>query len=247
MIRGHLAEFGIVAPVGREGLYRLIGIIEDNANASITDLTRLSLRHLVDQYRLLQTQVLDLDRQIMKAHRANALSKRLATIPGIGPLAASALAASIGDASAFKSGRSLAAFLGLVPKQSSSGGKERLGGISKRGDGYLRWLLVEGAMAVVRYAKRHGTRRPWLVQLLARRPAKTAIVALANKMARVAWALMTSKEVYREPSLKAAYRFRVTSRSTGWKGHLSNHAMSDRPSRISQTQLPPSAQSACFR
>ena len=140
----------------------------------------------------------------MKAHRANALSKRLATIPGIGPLAESALAASIGDASAFKSGRSLAAFLGLVPKQSSSGGKERLGGISKRGDGYLRWLLVAGAMAVVRYAKRHKTRRPWLVQLLARRPAKTAIVALANKMARVAWALMTSKEVYREPSLKAA-------------------------------------------
>jgi len=204
VIRGHLAEFGIVAPVGREGLYRLIGIIEDSADTSITDLTRVSLRHLADQYRLLQAQVLDLDRQIMKVHRANALSKRLATIPGIGPLAASALAASIGDASAFKSGRSLAAFLGLVPRQSSSGGKERLGGISKRGDGYLRWLLVAGAMAVVRYAKRHGTRRPWLVQLLARRPAKTAIVALANKMARVAWALMTSGETYREPSLKAA-------------------------------------------
>ena len=178
--------------------------IEDGADPSITDLTRISLRHLADQYRLLQAQILDLDRQIMKAHRADALSKRLATIPGIGPLTASALAASIGDASVFKSGRSLSAFLGLVPRQSSSGGKDRLGRISKRGDGYLRWLLVAGAMAVVRYAKRHGTHRPWLVQLLARRPAKTAIVALANKMARMAWALMISGETYREPSLKTA-------------------------------------------
>jgi transposase len=203
-IRSHLAEFGITAPVGREGLYRLIGLIDDIADPALTDLTRISLRHLVDQYRLLQVQILDLDRQIMKVHRSNELSKRLATIPGIGPLAASALAATIGNASAFKSGRSLAAFLGLVPRQSSTGGKDRLGRITKRGDGYLRWLLVAGAMAVVRYAQRHGTRRPWLVQLLARRPAKTAIVALANKMARMAWALMTSGESYREPKLKTA-------------------------------------------
>jgi transposase len=125
-IRSHLAEFGITAPVGREGLYRLIGLIDDIADPALTDLTRISLRHLVDQYRLLQVQILDLDRQIMKVHRSNELSKRLATIPGIGPLAASALAATIGNASAFKSGRSLAAFLGLVPRQSSTGGKDRL-------------------------------------------------------------------------------------------------------------------------
>ncbi len=203
-IRAHLGEFGIVAPIGRNGLYRLIEIIEDEEDVTITDIARHCLAHLADQYRLLQDQILDLDRQINKSHRASEVSRRLATIPGIGPLAASALVATIGNASAFKSGRSLAAFLGLVPRQSSSGGKDRLGRISKRGDGYLRWLLVAGAMAVVRYAQRHGARRPWLVQLLARRPGKTAIVALANKMARMAWALMVSGETYREPEAQAS-------------------------------------------
>ena len=115
-------------------------------------------------------------------------------IPGVGPLLASALVASVPDPHAFKSGRNLAAWVGLVPKQNSSGGKERLGGITKQGDRYLRQLLVVGALAVVRYAERHGTRRPWLVQLLARRPTKVATVALANKTARIAWAIMTSGE-----------------------------------------------------
>jgi len=201
-IRAHLSEFGITAPIGRNGLHRLIEIIEDREDVSITDITRHCLAHLADQYHLLQRQILDLDRQINKSHRASEMSRRLATIPGIGPLAASALVATIGDASAFRSGRSLAAFLGLVPRQSSSGGKEKLGKISKRGDAYLRWLLVAGAMAVVRYVQRHGTRRPWLVQLLARRSGKTAIVALANKMARMAWALMVSGEAYREPEIQ---------------------------------------------
>jgi transposase len=120
-------------------------------------------------------------------------------IPGVGPLLASALVATVGDPKAFKNGRSLAAWIGLVPRQNSSGGKERLGGITKQGDRYLRQLLVLGALAVVRYAERNGTRRPWLVHLMARRATKVATVALANKTARMAWKIMTSGESYREP------------------------------------------------
>lgn len=159
---------------------------------------------LVQQYRLLQDQVLEMDRQVIRLHRSLEVSRRLETIPGVGPLLASALTATIGDASSFKSGRSLAAFLGLVPRQNSSGGKERLGHISKRGDHYLRWLLVAGAMAVIRYAQQHGTRRPWLVKLLERRAPKIAAVAMANKMARIAWALMTRGGVYMEPTPEVA-------------------------------------------
>jgi transposase len=117
---------------------------------------------------------------------------------------AAQLAATIADPAAFKTGRDLAAWIGLVPKQNSSGGKERLGSISKAGNRYLRQMLVVGAMAVIRYAERHGTRRPWLIQLMQRRSAKVAAVALANKMARVIWALMTSGERYREPAVAGA-------------------------------------------
>jgi transposase len=123
-------------------------------------------------------------------------------IPGIGPLLASAFVATIADPAVFKSGRSLAAWIGLVPRQNSSGGKERLGGITKAGNRYLRQMLVVGAMAVIRYAARHGTRRPWLVQLLARKTTKVSAIALANKTARIVWALMTSGERYHEPSAK---------------------------------------------
>jgi len=203
-IRAHLAEFGITESLGREGLARLIDMIVTGKDGRITEIIRRAMMCLVDQYRLLQYQILDLDRQVMAWHRSSETSKRLATIPGIGPLAASALVASVGNASSFKNGRSFAAFIGLVPRQSSSGGKERLGKISKRGDHYLRWLLVVGSLAVIRYAQRHGTRRPWLVKLLQRRTAKIAAVALANKLARIAWVLMTRGGAYREPVPQAA-------------------------------------------
>ena len=198
-IRAHLAEFGITESIGRMGLYRLIDMIVAGEDERITEVTRRAMMPLVEQYHLLKKQILDLDRQVMAWHRSSDVSKRLATIPGIGPLTASALVASVGDASNFKNGRSLAAFVGLVPRQSSSGGKERLGKISKRGDHYLRWLLVVGGLAVIRYAQRHGTRRPWLVKLLQRRTTKIAAVAMANKMARIAWVLMTRGGEYREP------------------------------------------------
>ncbi len=127
--------------------------------------------------------------------------RRLMEIPGVGPLLASAVVASVPDPAVFRSGRDLSAWIGLVPRQNSSGGKERLGSISKAGHGYLRQMLVVGAMAVVRYAERNGTKRPWLVQLLARRKAKVAAVALANKTARTIWAMMNSGEHYREPQI----------------------------------------------
>jgi transposase len=149
-------------------------------------------------------QALKTDRLILASARATEVGRRLMAVPGVGPVLASAMVASVPDPHAFRSGRNLSAWIGLVPKQNSSGGKERLGGINKQGNRYLHQLLVIGALAVIRYAERHGTKRPWLVQLMARRTTKVAAVALANKMARMIWAIMTSGQAYREPVLQAA-------------------------------------------
>lgn len=196
-IRGHMAEFGLIAPIGREGLCSLVAVIETDER--MPEEARACLTLLAEQLRLVNEQVLETDRRIRTSARATEVGRRLMQIPGVGPLLASALVATVADPKAFKNGRSLAAWIGLVPRQNSSGGKERLGGITKQGDRYLRQLLVVGALSVVRYAERNGTRRPWLVQLLARRATKVATVALANKTARMAWKIMTSGESYREP------------------------------------------------
>jgi len=157
------------------------------------------------QLRMLKAQILAFDRRIIAWHRSNPTSKRLDQVPGIGPALATALVASVPDAKVFRSGRDFSAWIGLVPKQHSSGGKERLGSISKQGDRYLRGLFTAGALAVIRYAKMHGTEhRPWLTTLLARRPTKVAAIALANKLARIAWAMMARGERYLEPAALAA-------------------------------------------
>jgi transposase len=164
--------------------------------------------------RVLKVQILEFDRRIIAWHRSSATSKRLDAIPGVGPALATALVASVADANAFRSGRDFSAWVGLVPKQNSSGGKDKLGSISKQGDRYLRSLFTAGALAVIRYAKIHGTgHRPWLTSLLARRPTKVAAIALANKLARMAWAMMARNECYKNPPLLR--RERDHSRSSG--------------------------------
>jgi transposase len=184
-IRGHMAEYGLVAPVGRNGLQRLIAIIADPSDERLRAMARSSLIILASQLQLVNDQVLENDRRVRVSARSTDIGRRLMEVPGVGPVLASAIMASVPDPTAFRSGRDLAAWIGLVPKQNSSGGKEKLGGITKQGDRYLRQLLVVGALSVIRYAQRHGTRRPWLVSLLSRRSPKIAAVALANKMARM--------------------------------------------------------------
>ncbi len=203
-IRGHMAEFGVVAPVGRKGILALTDTLSDEADNRVPIEARCCLQMLAAQLRLVNAQILENDRKIMASAKATDVGRRLMGIPGVGPLLASAFVATVPDPHAFRSGRNLAAWIGLVPKQNSSGGKERLGGITKQGNRYLRQMLVLGALAVIRYAERHGTSRPWLVRLMARRPTKIAAVALANKTARVIWAIMTSGQPYREPELRAA-------------------------------------------
>nr|WP_226895874.1 IS110 family transposase [Polymorphobacter sp. PAMC 29334] len=203
-LRAHLSEFGIVAAIGRGGIEQLLAVLADPNDARVPPDARLCLEMLAAQLAVVKSQILDNDRRIRESARETEVGRRLMEIPGVGPVIASAFVAAVGDPAVFKSGRNLAAWIGLVPKQNSSGGKERLGGITKAGNSYLRQMLVVGSMAVIRTAERHGTRRPWVLQLLARRSKKVAAVALANKMARIIWALMTNGERYRDPVVATA-------------------------------------------
>ncbi len=198
-IRGHCAEFGIVAP---QGARRAVELVEQvgRAEVSLPELARSVLLTLIDQLGALATQIRTLERRLLAWHRHDQASQRLATIPGVGIITATALSAAVTDPSIFRSGREFAAFLGLVPRQNSSGGKDRLGRISKMGDGYLRKLLVVGATSVIRRA-RTGTAgaAPWIRSLLERRPARVVTVAMANKTARIVWAVLARGDIYRAP------------------------------------------------
>lgn len=200
-LRAHLAELGIVAEEGRDGLAKLVAIIsQDSTLQSLPRAMLDALQSLVAQLASLQRQIGELDRCLQAQHRASDTSRRLESVPGIGVIGATALAATVTDASVFKSGRDLAAWIGLVPRQNSTGGKQRLGSISKQGDRYLRRLLVVGAMAVVQHARRHPEKHPWIMKLLARKSAKLVAVAVANKLARIAWAIMAKGGTYRAPT-----------------------------------------------
>jgi len=204
-IRAHLAEFGITAPVGRKGVEELLNVIANPNDKRVPEIARACLLAFRAQLRRLKEQILEFDRMIRAWHRSSERSQQLDDCPGVGPALATALIATVADPKSFRSGRNFSAWIGLVPKQHSSGGKNRLGSISKQGDRYLRGLFVAGALAVIRYAKIRGTKhRPWLAALLARRPTKVAAIALANKIARMTWAMMTRGERYKEPVALAA-------------------------------------------
>jgi transposase len=191
--------------VGRKGVEQLLAVVTDASDQRVPEVARACIAALGTQLHRLKKQILEFDRMIMAWHRSNETSRRLDELPGVGPALATALVASVADPKAFRSGRDFSAWIGLVPKQRSSGGKDKLGSISKQGDRYLRSLFTAGALAVIRYAKLHGTKhRPWLAALLARRPTKVAAIALANKIARMAWAMMAKGERYREPVALAA-------------------------------------------
>lgn len=196
-IRGLLSEFGITIPQGIRAIAGRVPEILEDAENGLPGTMRQLINRLADNLKEMDRQVNELEAQIRRWHRENAASRKLAEIPGIGPITASAIVASVGDAREFKNGRQIAAWLGLVPRQSSSGGKQTLLGISKRGNTYLRTLLIHGARAVARFAESKDEPNKWLVGLMARRNKNVAAVALANKNARIAWALLAKDRMFR--------------------------------------------------
>jgi transposase len=200
-LRAHLAELGIVAAQGRDGIKELLTLIASEQDARLPVDAHTSLVVLAAELQAMQTMIGSIEKRLMAQHRANEASRRLESIPGIGVMGATAIIATVPDPKIFRSGRDFAAWVGLVPRQDSTGGKQKLGPISKQGDRYLRRILVVGACAVLRYARQKPEKYPWLIQLLARKPFKVVAVALANKMARVAWALLAKGGTYRAPGL----------------------------------------------
>jgi len=195
-LRAHMAEIGVIAPAGTDGIAALVAIVSDAADPRLPGVARVALQALAGTLASLGGAIAALDRAILAAHAADATSRRLETVPGVGILIASAVTATVGDARVFKSGRAFSAWLGITPRLDGTGGKVTLGPITKQGDRYLRRLLIMGATAVLGHAKRHPEKQPWAIGLLGRMPFRQAAVALANKMARIIWALMVRGGTY---------------------------------------------------
>jgi transposase len=202
--RAHMAELGIVAAQGREGVKELLKIIAGEQDARLPVDAHASLVVLAAGLQAMQTMIGSIERRIIAQHRSDEASKRLRSIPGIGIVGATAIAATVPDPKVFRTGRDFAAWIGIVPRQDSTGGKQKLGPISKRGDQYLRRILVVGAHAVLKRARHQPEKYPWITRLLERKPFRVVAVAVANKMARVAWALLARGGSYRAPALAAA-------------------------------------------
>lgn len=203
-LRGHLAEHGLVAPRGPAHLKRLTDAIEDDDTALLQDVRELGQMYL-EQIEGLNARIADLDGKMKCASREDGMARRAQTMPGVGPITALAIETFAPDLTTFRRGRDFAAWLGLVPKQHSTGGKARLGKTSKMGQRDIRTLLVSGAMAVLQAVERFDSlNNGWLKRLLTRKPRLVAAIALANKMARALWAMLTKQEDYRNPSAKMA-------------------------------------------
>lgn len=200
-IRGHMAEFGVVAARRELGMRELLAVISDVDDGRLPAIARELLVLQVEHLRAIETRIAELDGRLLRQAREEEACRRLTEVPGIGCVISTAMVATVGDAKLFDSGRSFAAWLGLTPRQHATGGRERLLGISKRGDGYLRRQLMHGARSLVRLAKDRD-RQPWtwINNLLGRRPFNVVVAAVANKLARIIWALLSRGETYRAPA-----------------------------------------------
>jgi transposase len=202
-LRGHLAEYGHVVPQGPAHVDSLVALVED-PKSSVPESARGILQVLIRTLNALEEQLKELDGEIARRAKADPVARRLMTIPGIGPIAATAITALVPAPEGFRAGRDFAAWLGLTPLQKSTGGKHKLGAISKRGERTIRRLLILGASAVVRWASRRGAAAgSWLARMLARKPRMLVTTALANKMARIVWALLVKGGTYRAPAVAA--------------------------------------------
>jgi transposase len=200
-MRAHLAELGIIAAAGMTSIAKLILILRDADDARLPAAARAALLEMAEQIEMLNARVEKLDTKIVAAVKADEIARRLTSIPGVGPIIAATVRATIQDPAAFKTGRDLAAWIGITPRANSSGGKERLGRISKQGNKQLRTLLIVGATSILKQARRGVKLSSWIISLMARRPYKVVAVALANKIARTIWALLVKGGTYQAPAI----------------------------------------------
>lgn len=192
----HMAKLGIIAPTGMTSIAKLTAILRDDQDGRLPHSAKAALLELADQIERLTKRIEVLDSKIIAAVKADDAARRLTTIPGVGPIIAATVRVAVQNPAAFRTGRDLAAWIGITPKAHSSGGRERLGRISKRGNKQLRTLLIVGATSILKQARRGSKLPGWVLSVMARRPYKVAAVALANKMARTIWALLVKGGIY---------------------------------------------------